>query len=128
VQPIIQFSFANGSVINVTLRIYSPQLELGTFPTSPIITTGSAGTRPADVWAWTGAQFSSWYNQAGGLFVDTILNQSTGNVERYVTEDDGTKTQMDLGEALNGQRGLILERAYFPPGSAQSRIPELSTL
>jgi hypothetical protein len=42
-------SFTNGAAVDVTIRFYLPQLELGAFATSPIITTGAAGTRGADV-------------------------------------------------------------------------------
>ena len=34
--------------VDFTIRLYAPQLELGAFATSPIITTGAAGTRGVD--------------------------------------------------------------------------------
>lgn len=39
---------ANGTVVDFTLRIGWPQLELGAFATTPIRTTGSAATRAAE--------------------------------------------------------------------------------
>lgn len=44
-----------------------PQLETGTVATSPIITAGSAVTRAADTMTVSGGNFSSWYNQLGGV-------------------------------------------------------------
>jgi hypothetical protein len=41
-------SFTNGAAVDVTIRFYLPQLEAGAFATSPIITTGAAGTRDMD--------------------------------------------------------------------------------
>lgn len=46
--------------------IWGAQLEAGSFPTSYIPTTTATVTRAADVASITGANFSSWYNQAGG--------------------------------------------------------------
>lgn len=45
----IAVNWSNGTVVNFTLRIGWPQLELGSFATSPIRTTGAAATRAADV-------------------------------------------------------------------------------
>ena len=42
------------------------QLEVGTFPTSYISTSGSQITRAADVAEITGANFSSWFNSSTG--------------------------------------------------------------
>ena len=44
----IAFSVTGTKTLDFTIRLYSPQLELGAFATSPIITTGAAGTRGAD--------------------------------------------------------------------------------
>lgn len=48
VRPSITMTAANGAVIDFTLRIGLPQLELGATVTSPIRTTGAAATRAAD--------------------------------------------------------------------------------
>jgi hypothetical protein len=44
----LAFSITGTKTLDFTIRLYSPQLEAGAFATSPIITTGAAGTRGAD--------------------------------------------------------------------------------
>jgi hypothetical protein len=67
----IRITPVNGAAIDITLRIGLPQLEQGAFATSVIPTTGTAGTRTADVASISGTNFSSWYRQDEGcVFVD----------------------------------------------------------
>jgi hypothetical protein len=67
--PSLLFNVTNGAVVDITLRIGLPQLELGAFATSPILTSGAAATRLADSASITGTNFSSWYNQTEGTVV-----------------------------------------------------------
>lgn len=65
--PITSFAGDGSSGILVS----SPQLEVGSFPTSYIPTSGSTVTRTPDFASITGTNFSSWYNQTEGTaFVD----------------------------------------------------------
>ena len=54
--------------MTITGTITIPQLEAGSFATSPIVTAGAQVTRTADQASMTGTNFSSWYNQAQGTF------------------------------------------------------------
>jgi hypothetical protein len=76
----ITMSSISGAV-SVRLAIGLPQLELGAFATSPILTTGAAATRLADVASITGTNFSSFYNQAEGtIVVSATPNANTSQV------------------------------------------------
>lgn len=48
IRPAHSITFNSGAVIDITIRLYLPQIEKGNFPSSPIKTTGSAATRMAD--------------------------------------------------------------------------------
>jgi hypothetical protein len=79
------WAIADGAAIDITLDIGLPQLELGAFATSPILTTGAAATRLADVASITGTNFSSFWNQAEGTVVargDSIVG--TQATSRFV--------------------------------------------
>jgi hypothetical protein len=58
--------------VDVTIRIGMPQLELGSFVTSVIPTSGSTVTRTADNVSMVGENFSDWYNQSEGTFVTEV--------------------------------------------------------
>jgi len=91
------------SAIDITLRIGLPQLELGAFATSVIPTTTAAATRAADVLSITGANFSSWYNQAEGttLVEAATLPNVTATVITYAISD-GTFNQSIYGTFITG--------------------------
>jgi hypothetical protein len=56
------------------IYIWGAQLEAGAFPTSYVATVASQVTRAADAASMTGANFSSWYNQAEG----TLYTEASG--------------------------------------------------
>jgi hypothetical protein len=75
IEPNLQLAFSSGVNIDITIRIGLPQIENELFPTSVIITTGTATTRSADVASITGTNFSSWYNQSeGALYTQSKKN------------------------------------------------------
>jgi hypothetical protein len=64
---------AGSLTLTVSGSVTNANLEIGSFPTSWIPTTGTAATRTADVVSITGTNFSSWYRQDEGcLFVDAF--------------------------------------------------------
>jgi hypothetical protein len=69
ISPQILANLVNGESYDFIVDIAIPQLELGAFATSPILTTGAAATRLADVASITGTAFSSFYNQSEGTIV-----------------------------------------------------------
>ncbi len=75
----------NGAVIDITLRIGLPQLELGAFATSVIPTTTTAVTRAADVAVIQGANFSNWYTQSEGTLYAAWTTSATGT-NRYILD------------------------------------------
>ena len=55
--------------------MWGAQVEVGSFPTSYIKTTGASATRSADDVSITGENFSSWYRQdEGSIYADILPN------------------------------------------------------
>jgi hypothetical protein len=67
-------------------------LEVGSFPTSYIKTSGASATRSADNASITGENFSSWYRQDEGSFeIDaSLLSVSQSQTGRFITISDGS--------------------------------------
>jgi hypothetical protein len=70
--------------------LWGAQLEAGAFPTSYIPTVASQVTRSRDDASMTGANFSSWFNNAeGSFFVDYQYGQKLAAI-RTIAVSDGT--------------------------------------
>lgn len=74
------------------IYVWGPQLEIGSFPTSYIPTSGSTATRNPDVVSMVGDNFSDWYNQSEGtIFYDqTVISYPSTAVSSFYTFSDGT--------------------------------------
>lgn len=99
-----------------TVHFLGVQLEAGAYPTSPIISTGTALTRASDQVSVLGASFSSWYNQAGGTvrikgmfgFPDAV------NFRRWWDISDGSTNNRMQG----GREATATPRAVAPSSVA----------
>lgn len=83
----LQFNFASGAAIDITLRVGLPQLEKGDVPTSPIKTSGAVATRTADSIDLSGPAFASVFDAANGGSVLAVGTMSPGvipNTDRYL--------------------------------------------
>ena len=91
-------SVTNTEVVNITLRIGLPQLELGAFATSVIPTTTTALTRSADVATMTGTNFSSWFNATAGTLSITgsTFGSATTNRRMAFMTDGSTNNRIGL--------------------------------
>ena len=67
-----------------TVTVWGCQLELGTFSSSTIITSGSTVTRAADVASITGSNFSRWYNQSEGtIFAEAKMSFALSQTSKF---------------------------------------------
>jgi len=82
---------AGSLTLTVSGTITNAQLEVGSFRTSYISTTGAAVTRNADVASITGSAFSGWYRQdEGTVFADfNGTNIASGQFPRIFEFNDG---------------------------------------
>jgi hypothetical protein len=116
-------SFTNGAAVDVTIRFYLPQLELGAFATSPIITTGAAGTRGADLPSIANSAIPSFpftlladYGVTGTAqaALGRIVDWGGGNVNTQVLSyrNNTSQTSVQIGNTTN----------IFPSGRLGIRV------
>lgn len=87
----VRFNATNGEVIDATYRIAVPQMELGAWATSPMLTTSAAITRNTDQVAVT--SLGAWFNSAEGtMFVD-FTPLGIGTLQTTVYFDDTTANE-----------------------------------
>ncbi len=119
----------SGAAIDITLRIGMPQLEQGAFATSVIPTSTAARTRQPDVARITGANFSSWYNQAEGtVFVDVLRSYSRNfpafpNIFNFT---DGTANNLfAMYGIINSQ--FVTNFSVYSGGVSQTNFVQVAT-
>jgi hypothetical protein len=84
------------------IYIWGAQIEAGAFPTSYIPTVASQVTRAADAASMTGANFSSWFNNAEGTVYFAYQGSSGTAGRRSFSISDGTNNNKIYGIASNG--------------------------
>ena len=100
-------------VIDVTLRIGMPQLEVGSFTTSVIPTTANTTvTRSADLAYMTGTNFSSWYNQTEGTLYANAKSNSNSTIPTGLAalnnSSSPTTNRVDLRYSQSGSSQTTL--------------------
>jgi hypothetical protein len=93
VRPYVFFTYSSGAAIDITLRIGLPQLELGAFSTSVILTSTAAATRAADVATMVGDNFANWYRQDEGTLFAEYTPSAVGpatTAQFILAASDGT--------------------------------------
>jgi hypothetical protein len=93
IEPNLQLAFSSGVNIDITIRIGLPQIENELFPTSVIITTGTATTRSADVSNITSTNFSNWYNSTEGTIYVNYIQRTTSFARTILDINDSTQTE-----------------------------------
>jgi hypothetical protein len=82
--------------------IWGAQLEAGAFPTSYIPTVAATVTRNADAASMTGANFTSWFNNAEGTLYGDVQAANAAQVFYYVVASSGTGNEIRLATQSNG--------------------------
>jgi hypothetical protein len=114
--------FLNGMTLNEEFYIWGSQLELGSFPTSYIPTSGSAVTREPDITKITGTNFSSWYNQNEGTIVyESALTHFPRNLayRRLFSINAGTGSQDNVIHAIAVESNTTVLSAIWNNSSPQ---------
>ena len=90
------------------IYLWGAQLEAGSFATSYIPTVASQVTRAVDAASMTGANFSSWYDNAEGTLygeLSVLALRSDGSVSSALRVDDGTASNryvLRFGTVITG--------------------------
>jgi hypothetical protein len=113
--------FSTSGAVDITLRIGMPQLEQAAFATSVIATSGSDGSRAADLVAIN--TLSPWYNSTQGtLFAQ--FEASPNTYTAYVDISNGVTAQNSIH--IDNDSGLM--RAVYYSGSSPVAILSLGSI
>ena len=94
VQMTLPINVTGNTAMDFTIRIGLPQLEQGAFATSPILTSGAAATRNADLASISGSNFSSWFN----------ASESTVSGAGAVTAISGNRNFLGITDNTSNER------------------------
>ncbi len=103
--------------VDITLRIGMPQIEIGSFTTSVIPTSGSTVTRTADNAKIDGNNFTNFYNPSEGTIFCSANNNPgvTTTTSRFFyafERSDGTSADFIRKWIWSGNTGLLLNSIY----------------
>jgi hypothetical protein len=87
IRPLIDVVVTNGATVNFVIRFAWPQFEQGTFPTSPIVTSGTAVARLVDQ-----VSMPITLGSAFTLFGSGTPLGSSGTFQTLVSIDDNTNS------------------------------------
>lgn len=91
-------AYNSGAVVDITLRIGLPQLELGAFATSAIPTTTAAATRAQDFASVN--TLTPWYNATQGTLYASYSPSATGLICGAAALSDGTQLNRMIIRAM----------------------------
>src|SRR5262249_6300419 len=104
-----QFAVTNGQAVDLTVRIGWPQLELGSFATSPIRTTGGAAARASDV-VTLGS--SPMFGTSFSFFAQGTSNMTVGatgiNSPRSISVGANAQNDAELFMSADGKMNDVL--------------------
>lgn len=100
------------------IAIWQADLQAGSFPTSPIITTTAAGTRGADVAALSGLILPAAYT----LSVDGVVPPNTAGYPRAIALDSDNNNIFIFG-AAEGRGGFYMGAGAVNAVSGPSQTP-----
>lgn len=97
------------AVAGTSWKVWGAQIELGSFPTSYIPTSGSTVTRPADV--FTIPTNTGWYTQGQGTLLGNGQVPMAGNMYSGIVALDNGGTNNSIQEllSLNGSSHIAIE-------------------
>jgi hypothetical protein len=124
-QTIIHHDVVGSTSSTGIIEGWNAQLEVGSLATSPIITAGSTVTRNADVWSFTGTQFSDWYDLLGGAYwayMDIGSMSGYGNTAILSMEDGTTSNRSQLRRSGSNDRATAIIVSGGVVQSSPSRI------
>ena len=119
----VQYDQGNGN----TFYVWGAQVEVGSFPTSYIPTSGSTKTRSPDSVSMTGTNFSDWYNQNEGTIYcsannDVGLNTSTSTYFYAIDDTSNSSGDFIRQWVWSGNTGLLLHSVYTSNTTGQGSV------
>jgi hypothetical protein len=101
----LEFAVTNGGTYDFTIRIAQPQMELGAYATTPILTTGSASaTRVADSFSRNNIYTNGLITSSGGTWFVELLNNIS-----YTR--DNSNVNINLDDSVGFNNGFLLRNS-----------------